>query len=162
LHTCGPCYYTVHINRPAVTSYVSTLGFGEFVTFCCRADDIRPYGIDAAYGSRHVLGRETRPLRWGLVLRMEVGEIAAAWGFVMTAFIEGAVGGRAMHAPTAGSIPGAIRMRNEYRHPSCEIGCRPCRPIPGAIMIRNESHRTGHKLVAGPAGPMWASTPTKR
>ena len=32
------------INRPAVTSYVSTLGFGEFVTFYCRADDIRPYG----------------------------------------------------------------------------------------------------------------------
>jgi len=32
------------INRPAVTSYVSTLGFDEFVTSCCRADDIRPYG----------------------------------------------------------------------------------------------------------------------
>jgi len=30
-------------NRPAVTSYVSTLVFGEFVIFYCRADDIRPY-----------------------------------------------------------------------------------------------------------------------
>ena len=34
--------------------------------------------FDAAYGSRYVLGRETRPLRWGLILRMEVREIATA------------------------------------------------------------------------------------
>jgi len=31
------------INRPAVKYYDSTLIFGEFVTFYCRADDIRPY-----------------------------------------------------------------------------------------------------------------------
>ena len=33
------------INRPAVKCCDSTSVFGEFVTSCCRADDIRPYGV---------------------------------------------------------------------------------------------------------------------
>ena len=46
------------INRPAVKCYDSTLIFGEFVIFYCRADDIRPYGIIV-----------NSPINWNLTFR---------------------------------------------------------------------------------------------
>ena len=40
---CKLCYYTIHIDRPAVAGIAFLLGFGEFVTAPMRAINDRPY-----------------------------------------------------------------------------------------------------------------------